>query len=118
MRHDYQRSESFRATAMLAVAGGFLDAYTYLCRGQVFANAQTGNMVLLAVRLAEGSWAQAFHYLMPILAFALGVLVAEVVRRNSRHAGRFHWRHTVLLVEMAVLVAAALVRRWAPGTAW
>ena len=108
MRHDYQRSESFRATAMLAVAGGFLDAYTYLCRGQVFANAQTGNMVLLAVRLAEGSWAQAFHYLMPILAFALGVLVAEVVRRNSRHAGRFHWRHTVLLVEMAVLVAVAL----------
>lgn len=114
MRHDYQRSESFRATAMLAVAGGFLDAYTYLCRGQVFANAQTGNMVLLAVRLAEGSWAQAFHYLMPILAFALGVLVAEVVRRNSRHAGRFHWRHTVLLVEMAVLVAAALapVGKW------
>ena len=108
MRHDYQRSESFRATAMLAVAGGFLDAYTYLCRGQVFANAQTGNMVLLAVRLAEGSWAQAFHYLMPILAFALGILVAEVVRRNSRHAGRFHWRHTVLLVEMAVLVAVAL----------
>ena len=71
-------------------------------------------MVLLAVRLAEGSWAQAFHYLMPILAFALGVLVAEVVRRNSRHAGRFHWRHTVLLVEMAVLVAAALapVGKW------
>ena len=51
---------------------------------------------------------------MPILAFALGVLVAEIVRRNSRHAGRFHWRHTVLLVEMAVLIAAALapVGKW------
>ena len=55
MKHDYQRSESFRAAAVLALAGGFLDAYTYLCRGQVFANAQTGNMVLLAVRLAEGN---------------------------------------------------------------
>lgn len=114
MKHDYQRSESFRAAAVLALAGGFLDAYTYLCRGQVFANAQTGNMVLLAVRLAEGNWGKAFHYLMPILAFALGVLVAEIVRRNSRHAGRFHWRHTVLLVEMAVLIAAALapVGKW------
>ena len=70
MKHDYQRSESFRAAAVLALAGGFLDAYTYLCRGQVFANAQTGNMVLLAVRLAEGNWGKAFHYLMPILAFA------------------------------------------------
>ena len=106
--HHGQMSESLLTASFIILSGGLQDAYTYLCRGKVFANAQTGNMVLLAVRLAEGSWAQAFHYLMPILAFALGILVAEVVRRNSRHAGRFHWRHTVLLVEMAVLVAVAL----------
>ena len=117
MRHDYQRSESFRATAMLAVAGGFLDAYTYLCRGQVFANAQTGNMVLLAIRLAEGSWAQAFHYLMPILAFALGILwrrwcagtaatpdgstgVTRCCWWRWRFWWRWHWH------------------RWGSGTAW
>ena len=40
-----QRSESFLVGALLAVSGGFLDAYTYLCRGGVFANAQTGNMI-------------------------------------------------------------------------
>ena len=108
MKHDYQRSESFTAAALLALAGGFLDAYTYLCRGAVFANAQTGNMVLLALRAAEGNWAKAFHYLMPILAFSLGVLVAELIKRAHRHPGRIHWRHTVLAVEMAALVLASL----------
>ena len=37
-------SESFRLAAVLALVGGFLDAYTYICRGQVFSNAQTGNI--------------------------------------------------------------------------
>ena len=74
----------------------------------MFANAQTGNMVLLALRAAEGNWAKAFHYLMPILAFSLGVLVAELIKRAHRHPGRIHWRHTVLAVEMAALVMASL----------
>lgn len=37
----------------LALAGGFLDAYTYLLRGGVFANAQTGNIVLFGIHLAK-----------------------------------------------------------------
>ena len=106
---NLQRSERFLVAALLAVAGGFLDAYTYLCRGGVFANAETGNMVLLAVRAAEGNWGQVLHYLMPIGAFALGILTACLVRRIQRRAGRLHWRHTVLGVEMAVLVIASWI---------
>ena len=33
-----QPSDTFAVAALLALAGGFLDAYTYLCRGGVFAN--------------------------------------------------------------------------------
>ena len=40
-----QMSESFFLTAILAIVGGFLDSYSYLMRGHVFANAQTGNIV-------------------------------------------------------------------------
>lgn len=68
-KREFQRSESFAAAALLALSGGLLDAYTYLCRGGVFANAQTGNMVLLAIRAAEGKWQEAGRYLIPILAF-------------------------------------------------
>ena len=109
-----QPSDTFAVAALLAVAGGFLDAYTYLCRGGVFANAQTGNMVLLAVRASEGRWQEAAAYLAPILAFALGVLVAEGIRTCQQGQGRFHWRHTVLAVEIIALVAASLV----PTGAW
>ena len=32
-----QTSEALRVGLVLALAGGYLDAYTYLCRGGVFA---------------------------------------------------------------------------------
>ena len=56
-----QRSETLGLAVLLALAGGLLDAYTYLCRGGVFANAQTGKIVLLAIRAAEGNWRGAGH---------------------------------------------------------
>ena len=109
-----QPSDTFAVAALLAIAGGFLDAYTYMSRGGVFANAQTGNMVLLALRVSEGRWQEAAAYLAPILAFAVGVLVAEGIRTCNPGQGQFHWRHTVLAVEIAALVAASLV----PVGAW
>ena len=48
-----QMSETYVVAAILASAGGFLDAYSYLVRGHVFANAQTGNIVLLGMRFFD-----------------------------------------------------------------
>lgn len=108
-----QMSESKRLGALLAVAGGFFDAYTYLCRGGVFANAQTGNIVLLGLELAEREWLRALAYLAPILAFALGVVVAEVVKRRgkARQAGGagMHWRQVIVLAEIVLLAVAAFL---------
>ena len=58
-----QMSEAFQLGAVLAVVGGFLDAYSYLFRGGVFANAQTGNIVLLGISLQKGKWQGGVHYL-------------------------------------------------------
>ena len=103
--------------ALLAAAGGLLDAYTYLSRGGVFANAETGNMVLFGICLIQGLWRRAAGYLLPILAFALGVLAAEFIREHHRSGPRYHWRHTVLLAEIAVLCAVAFLPRgeWDPA---
>ena len=49
---EKQMSENFILGIMLALTGGFLDAYTYITRGGVFANAQTGNIVLMGINLA------------------------------------------------------------------
>ena len=102
-----QMSESFRLGAVLALTGGFLDAYTYLIRGGVFANAQTGNIVLLGVRLMEGDWGGAGHYLVPILAFAAGVLAAELIRGRFRGAQALHWRQVTVAAELLLLAAVA-----------
>ena len=39
-------SESFLTAVFLSLSGGLQDAYTYLFRGKVFANAQTGNIAV------------------------------------------------------------------------
>lgn len=104
-----QRSESFAVAALLAVSGGYLDAYTYLCRGGVFANAQTGNLVLLAINAAEKNWRAAGFYLIPVAAFALGVLAAELLRACMPPSQRFHWRQGVLLTEIFVLCGVSLL---------
>lgn len=35
-KKNKQKSESFRLAVLLAIVGGFLDAYTYCCRDHVF----------------------------------------------------------------------------------
>jgi uncharacterized membrane protein YoaK (UPF0700 family) len=102
-------SETLFLGALLTVTGGFLDAYTYLCRGKVFANAQTGNIVLLGVKLAEGQFDALLHYLIPILAFALGVVVAELTRRRFRSHPAIHWRQNVIALVIAILGLVALL---------
>ena len=78
---------------LLILAGGFLDAYTYLCRGEVFANAQTGNIVLLGLSLAQGQWRTALQYVLPIVVFAQGVLLAGKLKWQQQQRNRLHqWR--------------------------
>ena len=55
--HSRQMSDAFRTTVFLTLSGGFQDAYTYMGRGKVFANAQTGNIVLMATNFCEGDFA-------------------------------------------------------------
>lgn len=72
IRKPKQMSESMILGVVLTLAGGFQDAYSYNCRGQVFANAQTGNIVLLGQNIASGNFQNALHYLFPLLAFLAG----------------------------------------------
>lgn len=112
--NEIQRSESFPVGALLALSGGLLDAYTYVVRGGVFANAQTGNMVLLGLRLSEGRWHEALRYLIPILAFAAGVLVADWMQRKWKHSRTIHWRQLVLGLECALLFTIGFI----PSGVW
>ena len=104
-----QMSESIKLGAILAISGGGMDAYSYMCRGRVFANAQTGNILLLGVRLSEGKYAAALRYLLPVIAFAAGIALADSVRKHSKERRAVHWRQTAVLAEVLVLAAVSFL---------
>ena len=102
-------SESFLTAAFLSISGGLQDAYTYIYRGEVFANAQTGNIVLLSQSLVERKWSTVIHYLIPLGFFAMGIVVAEGIRQKYKNVQRIHWRQLVLLMEMLLLLVVGFL---------
>lgn len=98
-----QMSEAFCTAMFLSLSGGLQDVYTYLFRGKVFANAQTGNIVLMAVHAFAGEWGQVLHYLVPLCFFALGVFAAELMHQKLQNLQQLHWRQLVVLCEIVML---------------
>ena len=98
-----QMSEAFCTAMFLSLSGGLQDVYTYLFRGKVFANAQTGNIVLMAVHAFAGEWGRVLHYLVPLCFFALGVFAAELMHQKLQNLQRLHWRQLVVLCEIVML---------------
>ena len=49
------------------------------------------------------------HYLVPLTAFFLGVLLAERIQDKFRYARRLHWRQGILLVEIILLFLVGFV---------
>lgn len=103
-QHTHPAAERLFPVALLTLSGGLQDAYTYLRRGKVFANAQTGNIVLLGQSLFDGDWGRAARYLLPVLAFALGVAAAEAIRVR-----RPRWQRRVLLWEILLLFLVGFI---------
>ncbi len=102
-KKQIQMSETFINSAVLAVSGGFQDAYTYFTRDKVFSNAQTGNVVLMSQNFMTGNIVGGIKYLFPFLAFGLGVFVTEQINAKYKMAKKIHWRQLVLLIEIAIL---------------
>jgi uncharacterized membrane protein YoaK (UPF0700 family) len=76
----FPREEALLVAGLLALTGGYLDAYTWIVH-QAFANAQTANLVFLWVYMTAGEWAQALHYVPPLFAFVLGIIMASCLRK-------------------------------------
>lgn len=102
---DVQISEKYRLTALLTVVGGFLEAYTFLTRAGVFANAQTGNIARIGLAAAGGDFRSALGYLLPPIFFVAGVSLAMQIRSYcQRHFFvSVHWQQIVVLLETVLL---------------
>lgn len=107
-KEERQMSESILIWILLAFAGGAMDAHSYLFRGSVFSNAQTGNILLFGVNLATKEFSQALTHMWPILAFMLGILLADRIR-YSWHLSKLHWRQDSLIVELILILAVSFM---------
>ncbi len=104
-----QMSESLLIAALLSVSGGLQDVYTYIARDHVFANAQTGNIVLFSTNLCERNWSHALHYAVPVLFFMLGVAASIWIRRIFQDLRLLHWRQIVVFIEILLLFSVGFM---------
>jgi len=107
-----QRTLALGTNAALSAAGGFLDAFTYIGHGHVFANAMTGNVVLLAVNAAVGNWQQSLRHLPPIVTFLVGV---SFVRALGLPRFREVLPDRAVMV-LAIEIAAFFALSWLPAS--
>ena len=95
-------------------AGGFMDAYSYLLHGHVFATGQTGNIVLLCMNLAEGAWLGVLHYLVSIIAFVMGIMLSRHVLVRVHGRATHRTQRWVAVFEALAFAAIALTPAWTP----
>ena len=100
---------------LLAIAGGFLDSYTYVGRGGVFANAQTGNIVLLGIYASQGEWMHALAHIPPILAFIIGIIVTQSIQNNSSRLFISGWQRAILMFEIIVFFIIGFIPKTIPN---
>lgn len=99
-------STSLRFALLITMACGFLDSYTYLARGHVFANAQTGNVILFAVDISERRFDVALDHLWPLLAFLVGVSMSAHIKSGRAEHLLHHpirWTMGVQAVILAIV---------------
>lgn len=103
MEQKLQMSESYLLGALLAICGGFIEAYTYIVHGHAFAYGQTGNMIFFAMNMLEHHYYKALGYVFPIIVFAVGIGVAMFMKLKFSNNKILHWRQLVVFIEILVV---------------
>jgi uncharacterized membrane protein YoaK (UPF0700 family) len=108
------RLHSVGVNAAFALAGGYLDGFTFVGHGRIFANAMTGNIVYLGMEVLSSPARPNFRHLPPLLMFMLGIWAARTL-----HLPRFrrivrHPYAAVLLVEVIILFILAFLPNSTP----
>lgn len=104
-------AHSFRNMALifLCLSAGIVDVIGYLSLGHVFTANMTGNIVLLGIAAGSSLQLTAFHSIIALSGFVLGVLLAVVI--GGKHEKMF-WPKAVtriFILEVIILLLFALM---------
>lgn len=106
---DAQRTRTLWFALLLTLTNGFMDAHTFYVRGGVFANVQTGNVILFAIEASERRMAAAMAHVWPILAFIAGVWLASHIKSGRAERVVPHPLRWTMAVQVVALAAIGFV---------
>ena len=99
----FKSSGSKTLYGLLMVCSGMMGAYTFVLRGGVFSNAQTANVVMMAIAFGQGKVSKALYYLIPITAYFSGAMISELFILPSKRIHVLHWDTYFIAFEAIVL---------------
>ena len=102
--------------ASLAMVSGFLETYTYLLKGGVFANAQTGNFALLGMAIAHGDVKKIFTYLIPMCFYVIGIALTVTMPRLLDENKLLRWDTVFVALEIGLLFIVGCLPKSVPFT--
>lgn len=89
---------------------GFIDAFTFITQDELFASAQTGNMVVLAAKLFSGDLSEALVHFSSFAGFAMGAFLSQGVIERFKEYGLRKYR-IYLFLQMVFLLMLALIQQ-------
>ncbi len=102
-REFYLTCEKYYIFELLTIAAGIMGLYTYNLRGEVFSNAQTGNVVKMSAAIGRGKISEGLYYLVPFTAYILGTVLSEILPEKVRRTHFIRWDTMLVGIEIVVL---------------
>src|SRR5699024_6314449 len=97
-------------TAFTTFLMGYIDAYTFVENSDVFASAQTVNVVILISHLTEGQCLDVILNLSTFLGFALGAFVGQAMLDFFKNYGMKRY-FIFLVIQIGYLLIIALFQQ-------
>lgn len=108
-RTGYLECERHWVYWLLILVAGWYGAYTFALRGGVFCNAQTANVVLLAMAVGNGRWLNAAYLLLPISSYLFGSFLSEWMGKSVKRLNLLRWDTILVALEVVMVVFLALM---------
>ena len=99
---------------LMMTVGGYFGAFTYVARGGVFCNAQTGNILMMSIALGDGRWRDSLYFVVPLSAYLLGTFLSEILPSQVKRSHLIRWDTLLVLVEIVAVVILGFLPEDAP----
>lgn len=107
---DKQSSNTLKVASLLTFIGGFLEIYSFLLKGKVFATTMTGNIILMIYNIYNLDFVSIPKYLFPIVSFCIGIIYVEYIKQKFSNYS-IHWREFIIAMEIFLVLIVFLFKK-------